>query len=105
MSLNELAVDLTCDPVPFKPGSSEERPKEGESVGLEHLDRAAQDSQHYEVHGGMLKLARAMGSPDKAVHGAVKKALTENEGYGQLFVFDFSTSRAYPILRPYLMWT
>jgi hypothetical protein len=35
------------------------------------------------VHGGMLKLARAMGSPGKSVHNAVKKALTENEGYGK----------------------
>jgi sn1-specific diacylglycerol lipase len=39
----------------------------------------------YEVHGGMLKLAEAMGSPGKPVHKAVKKALSENEGYGKLF--------------------
>jgi len=85
MSLNELAVDLTCDPVAFETGSSDEQsPQNEEAQGSESTDenRRPSDSQtHYEVHGGMLKLARAMGAPGKPVHSAVKKALDDNEGY------------------------
>jgi len=41
----------------------------------------------YEVHGGMLKLARAMGSKGKPVHEAVASALAKNRQYGMLRSF------------------
>ena len=56
-----------------------------------------------EVHGGMLKLARAMALPGKPVHKVVEKALKENEGYGnsrmKLLV------KVLPRDRPHSLWT
>ena len=40
------------------------------------------DTSPYQVHGGMLRLARAMGSKGKPVHEAVSVALSRNPGYG-----------------------
>ncbi|KDQ14214.1 hypothetical protein BOTBODRAFT_110458 [Botryobasidium botryosum FD-172 SS1] len=68
-SLNELAIDLTCEAAPFIPASS--------SSGL-NADRPQQ--QHY-VHGGMLTLAQKMGLPGQSVHTAVRAALAENRKY------------------------
>lgn len=41
------------------------------------------DGPIYQVHGGMLRLARAMGSKGKPVHDAVSTALSRNRGYGE----------------------
>ena len=40
----------------------------------------------YDVHGGMLRMARVMGEKGKPVHTAVRDALRKNRGYG-LFLF------------------
>ncbi|KAI8984919.1 alpha/beta-hydrolase [Trametes punicea] len=141
MSLNELAVDLTCDPAPFilpKSGGAsssrasqsashshprtEEDAAEGSydeideeienipgsfpfpidlSVSFPH-QRKEQKKEHgkstkpfprahtpsesveddvYIVHGGMLRMARAMGAPGKPVHVAARDALRRNKGY------------------------
>lgn len=114
MSLNELAVDLTCDPADFKvtspsltkkdvdeqdtldafdealdsiPGSfpidlSTPPPSPTSKQPREATETSAGDEDDiYLVHGGMLKMAKAMGSRGKPVHGAVKHALVQNEGY------------------------
>ncbi|KAI9063504.1 alpha/beta-hydrolase [Trametes sanguinea] len=140
MSLNELAVDLTCDPAPFtlpkaarrssthppptrspqQPAEDEDEAKQEESY--DELDEEVEnipgsfpfpmdlsvpfptsqkkgketatstqpfprarapsetDDAHI-VHGGMLKMARAMGAPGNPVHVAVRNALRRNKGY------------------------
>ncbi|KAL7281997.1 hypothetical protein ACG7TL_003464 [Trametes sanguinea] len=139
MSLNELAVDLTCDPAPFTlPKASRrsstrqsqsappQRSTEGEeeatqeesydeldeevenipgsfpfpidlsvpfptsqkgkekAKSIQPFPRARAPSETEDahiVHGGMLKMARAMGAPGKPVHVAVRDALRRNKGY------------------------
>ncbi|KAH9928962.1 alpha/beta-hydrolase [Fomitopsis serialis] len=136
MSLNEVAVDLTCEPTPFElhsfppsptrakrtgkgrmadlaeedadvwsefdeelesiPGSfpidistppPKTKPRQefpSSSLGDEtHKPRERKDSETttYLVHGGILKMARAMGAPGKPVHVAVRDALKRNRGY------------------------
>ena len=144
MSLNELAVDLTCDPTPFtlpkmesipqrpsEPSTSarQERPNllpmepiyDEQDEELENipgsfpfpvdlsvpfprsrkiteksqasapfprmrvLSESVEDGAYF-VHGGMLKMTRAMGGPGKPVHNAVREALRKNKGYGTFFV-------------------
>ena len=133
MSLNEVAVDLTCDPAPFElhsfppsptghkgkgkgrdsvdedtvwsefdeelesiPGSfpidmstppsnkspSREQPEPAPAgEGRARRERKESETTTYLVHGGMLKMARAMGAPGKPVHVAVRDALRRNRGY------------------------
>ncbi|KAI0352780.1 alpha/beta-hydrolase [Trametes cingulata] len=134
MSLNELAVDLTCDPVPFilpKASSAASRPPSHTSQApsastvpedsYDSLDEDVEtipgsfpfpmdlsvpfprsrkelekstkpfprsrvpsesaDDAVYIVHGGMLRMTRAMGAPGKPVHVAVRDALRKNKGY------------------------
>lgn len=119
MSLNELAVDLTCDPTDFtiySPSNSRKKhANEQEELDMfdEELDtipgsfpidlstpppsprnkrwgdstktsgRPSETRQTFEVHGGMLKMARAMGGKAKPVHAAVKYALKQNETYSE----------------------
>ncbi|KAI0643609.1 alpha/beta-hydrolase [Trametes meyenii] len=136
MSLNEVAVDLTCDPAPFTlprtevstssrptsqssplaqpPQTTISEPYDGPDEDIENIPgsfpfpmdlsvpfpRTRKDSERsskpfprarvpsesaedavYIVHGGMLKMARAMGSPGKPVHISVRDALKKNKGY------------------------
>ncbi|KAI0637616.1 alpha/beta-hydrolase [Trametes polyzona] len=138
MSLNELAVDLTCDPAPFTlprvdstssrapshssplskpvhpeadetldeidedleniPGSfpfpmdlsvpfprtrkeSEKATESSKPFPRARVPSESADDAAYIVHGGMLKMARAMGCPGKPVHVAVRDALKRNKGY------------------------
>jgi len=67
-SLNELAIDLTCEAAPFTPASSRSN------------SDSASSQQHY-VHGGMLTLAQKMGLPGQSLHTAVRAALAENRKY------------------------
>lgn len=104
MSLNEVAVDLTCDPAPFRPASTyssgdgsdddEANPSDYPMPGslpfptLEPppsptVSIASDGSPIYTVHSGMLRMARYMGDPDGPVHSAVKDALRKNDGYGK----------------------
>ncbi|KAG8754175.1 hypothetical protein FRC14_005314 [Serendipita sp. 396] len=71
MSLNELAVDLTCEPVDFEPHISR-RIRRQSTASLR---------SPYLVHSGMLRMAQVMGSNGKPVHSAVRKALRLNRGY------------------------
>ncbi|KAK2462270.1 hypothetical protein APHAL10511_005576 [Amanita phalloides] len=65
MSLNEIAVDLTCEPELFKPVIS-------------HVSSDVTNAPTYHVHGGMLRMARAMGDVGKPVQLAVNEALHHN---------------------------
>lgn len=71
MSLNELAVDLTCEPIDFEPHNSR------------HIRRQSTASLRspFFVHEGMFKMAEVMGRTGKPVHTAVKSALRRNRGY------------------------
>ncbi|KZT13181.1 alpha/beta-hydrolase [Laetiporus sulphureus 93-53] len=137
MSLNELAVDLTCEAAPFelharrpnskgrhhKPRSEPEPEPEPEDDAWSEFDEVLEsipgafpmdistpprkrsktttnkknatvddrpapvvnepdtDTSVHLVHGGMLKMARAMGAPGKPVHVAVRDVLRRNRGY------------------------
>lgn len=130
MSLNEVAVDLTCDPTPFElhsfppsPSGPKDKDRARDPVDedtvwsefdeeLESIpgsfpldistpppkkktapqeppvgdtrarrERTESETTTYLVHGGMLKMARAMGAPGKPVHIAVRDALKRNRGY------------------------
>lgn len=120
MSLNEIAVDLTCEPEEFELASTTDfepeeehlaaREQEGEGMpgGLPFptvdlqmpkstsrstwsrmrttsfmsvASFAATGSPTYYVHGGMLRMAKAMGEKGKPVHVAVRDALRKNKGF------------------------
>ena len=115
MSLNELAVDLTCDPAPFTPASTSpidyskgDEVDESQSEDIRQMPGSlpnnwfegkglrpsapvsgSSSKQPYIVHGGMLRMARAMGDIGKPVHRVVGDALRKNLGYGTLFWFFF----------------
>ena len=97
MSLNELAVDLTCDPTEFEPattsygGTGDAEPSSRipshfpfPSASLRRFPRLSMSSTsypRYQAHSGMLKMARMMGDIGKPVHLAVKDALHNNPEY------------------------
>ncbi len=89
MSLNEIAVDLTCEPEPFKPATSYVPRDAPPAVPGNYqfpetgppLEAAGTPTYH--VHSGMLRLARAMGDVGKPVQLAVQNALHHNPGFGK----------------------
>ncbi|KAJ3738904.1 hypothetical protein DFH05DRAFT_1515723 [Lentinula detonsa] len=85
MSLNEIAVDLTCEPEEFEPATTAvaEDPAPG-YYDFPRQDSASsiQSSRRYLVHSGMLRMARAMGDVGKPVQLAVHEALYRNPDYG-----------------------
>ncbi|KAF8628163.1 hypothetical protein AX17_006033 [Amanita inopinata Kibby_2008] len=91
MSLNEIAVDLTCEPVSFRPATTphvrhDEPPvipgqyRFPTKVTSSPTSNVA-DGMSYHVHGGMLRMARAMGDVGKSVQLAVQEALHHNPGF------------------------
>ncbi|KAL0577563.1 GPI inositol deacylase [Marasmius crinis-equi] len=92
MSLNEIAVDLTCESEEFVPATSEiseelESPIPGQFVfptRSRQPSTASSAPVHYMVHSGMLRMARAMGEVGKPVQLAVHEALYQNPGYGAI---------------------
>ena len=116
MSLNELAVDLTCESADFHLHSLSSNPGD-EDDELDAFDQeldgmpgsfpidmstpppvrtlrrtrsilstSSEDDETYPVHGGMLKMARAMGCRGKPVHVAVRRALRRNDGYSEFCI-------------------
>ncbi|KAF9558240.1 alpha/beta-hydrolase [Agrocybe pediades] len=96
MSLNEIAVDLTCEPEFFEPAvtppssEAEETPVPGQFTFPSISEKAGEeesrtsDKTHrpkYHVHGGMFRLARAMGDKGKPLHLAVLQALHSNPDF------------------------
>jgi hypothetical protein len=113
MSLTELAVDLTCDPAPFQPArtpppdvADDDADNQQElddmmeampgSFSFDELYEAspprpddvksmAGSERVYIVHGGMLRMAEAMGSKGKPLHRVLRQSLKRNPGYGVYF--------------------
>jgi len=96
MSLNEIAVDLTCDAETFQPASTppteqDEHPFPGQFAFPNISEKViiedeTTDKPSYHVHGGMLKMAKLMGDAGKPVHSAVLDALHHNPDYGLFFL-------------------
>ncbi|KAJ7762731.1 hypothetical protein DFH07DRAFT_402118 [Mycena maculata] len=99
MSLNEIAVDLTCEDEEFEPATTtpvseeEETPLPGQFVFPSASSRpqvhvhppegpsSSPQSPVHHAHGGMLRMARAMGGVGKPVQLAVHEALLHNPDY------------------------
>ncbi|KAF6762506.1 hypothetical protein DFP72DRAFT_559729 [Ephemerocybe angulata] len=93
MSLNEIAADLTCEPDWFEPARTppviedDDAPHEGLLFPGQFTfppkppSASRTPGTRYHVHGGMLRLARAMGEVGKPVQVAVKEALSSNPDF------------------------
>ncbi|KIM45786.1 hypothetical protein M413DRAFT_440826 [Hebeloma cylindrosporum] len=91
MSLNEIAVDLTCEAEPFQPARTpppsedDETPLPGQFAFPTIQEKEDKDNLNddpkYHVHGGMLKMAKAMGDIGKPVHLGVLEALHNNPDF------------------------
>ncbi|KAJ2922517.1 hypothetical protein H1R20_g14578, partial [Candolleomyces eurysporus] len=85
MSLNEIAADLTCEPDWFEPAKTPAPTEDDHRVPGQFrfpskpAERAP--GTRYHVHGGMLKLAKAMGDIGKPVQLAVMEALHCNPDF------------------------
>lgn len=94
MSLNEIAVDLTCHTESFQPAQTQDidineidedyvpgnlipHPKAKEQ------EQPNQKTPSYHAHSGMLRMAKAMGEVGKPVQLAVQEALYHNPGFGE----------------------
>ena len=93
MSLNEIAVDLTCDAETFQPASTppsteqDDHPQFDFSSISEKVTREETTGEpEYHVHGGMLKMAKLMGDVGRPVQLAVLDALHNNPDYGESLV-------------------
>lgn len=95
MSLNEIAVDLTCEPEPFKPAMSYV-PHEDYQFPATKLPSDAMDTPTYHVHSGILRLARAMGDVGKPVQLAIHEALHRNPDFGAPLM-SITRSKAEPL--------
>jgi hypothetical protein len=103
MSLNEIAVDLTCEDEEFEPATTtideaDETPLPGQFVfpstsnrSQTHISSGSStpSSPRHHAHGGMLRMARAMGGDGKPVQVAVHEALLHNPDYGTLLSSAF----------------
>jgi hypothetical protein len=111
MTLNEVAVDLTCEPEEFEPASSADDEEEeisdnedsntlvgdgmlGSTLHVPNTTRKCrsasfmsvnsfEETHRYLVHGGILKMSLAMGAPGRPVFTAVEEALSRNPDYGK----------------------
>ena len=96
MSLNEIAVDLTCDAETFLPASTPPSTDEDDhllpgqfvfpTISEEVSVEETTGEPEYHVHGGMLKMAKLMGDVGKPVQLAVLDALHNNPDYGEFLV-------------------
>jgi sn1-specific diacylglycerol lipase len=89
MSLNEIAVDLTCDPMLFSPACEDDLTEDTEVHEMPGFASFQQDEKQdarpkYQVHSGMLRMSRMMGGIGRPVHLALKEALKQHRGYGKL---------------------
>jgi len=99
MSLNEIAVDLTCDEEDFTPASTSQNSTDGEeepplpgqfqfpSQFTPLSSSTSSSTPHtHKVHSGMYRMAKAMGDHGRPVHVAVHEALFSNLGYGECLI-------------------
>jgi len=93
MSLNEIAVDLTCRPEPFQPAQTDSFESVDEEAADSYVWRQSTSRRKskmkkqptYFVHSGMLRMAKAMGDIGKPVQLAVQEALYNNPGFGEFY--------------------
>lgn len=86
MSLNEIAVDLTCEAESFEPAQTppmtedDEHPIPGQFTfpSMPDISENKRRENVHHVHGGMLRMARLMGDVGKPVQLAVLEALHNN---------------------------
>ncbi|KAG0698271.1 hypothetical protein DFH29DRAFT_942198, partial [Suillus ampliporus] len=116
MSLNELAVDLTCDPVEFEPASSTSQEDAGDSISIPQGPLRKIPSETFIDSLGRLRMiaaqipssrrdaphGRVMGEIGKPVHVAVMDALTRNPGY-ELILCGHSLGAGVAVLLA-MMW-
>ncbi|KAI4517556.1 hypothetical protein K525DRAFT_210623 [Schizophyllum commune Loenen D] len=89
MSLNEIAADLTCEPLPFVHAHTPKVDEELEPGGIpgnyffpsKEREGHPEDGEEHHVHAGMARMARAMGEIGKPVQVAVQEALYRNPDY------------------------
>ncbi|KAJ7163837.1 hypothetical protein C8R43DRAFT_988885 [Mycena crocata] len=95
MSLNEIAVDLTCEEEEFEPATTTTPSEEDEDPLPGHFvfpsastrpqihfpSEPPPQSPRHHAHGGMLRMARVMGGIGKPVQLAVHEALLHNPNY------------------------
>lgn len=72
MSIDDVATDLACEASSFHSSDFWDEADEG-AAGT------------YEVHGGMMEVALAMGGADGPVTAAIARALEAHEDYGAPF--------------------
>lgn len=82
-SVVEIANGVRKEEEEEKRGKTEKQSPFQQQPRTPKDDDAASTSPPYEVHGGMLLLARAMGCKCKPVHDAVLAALLKNPHYGK----------------------
>ena len=112
MSLNEIAVDLTCDAETFQPASTPPSTEQDDhpqfvfpSISEKVTQEETTGEPEYHVHGGMLKMAKLMGDVGKPVQLAVLDALHNNPDYGDS-LYDILMKISELILsRAGAMWT
>lgn len=117
MSLNEIAVDLTCDPEVFQPAETspteeDETPVPGQFAFPTFSEKEATEGDDarasvpkYHVHGGMARLAKAMGSVGKPVHLAVMEALHSHPDFGEISRGTWCHLDLTFVGRSYYMWS
>lgn len=117
MSLNEIAVDLTCDAETFWPASTPSSTEQDDhiltsqfafpSLSEKEVTREETTGEpEYHVHGGMLKMAKLMGDVGKPVQLAVLDALHNNPDYGEFSCVDKLTKISKLIIsRAGAVWT
>ncbi|KAH9978235.1 hypothetical protein BGW80DRAFT_1286519 [Lactifluus volemus] len=96
VTLNEVAVDLTCEPEEFEPACGDDDGDGNEGEENDHIFEensgtcptesqqsvtSFKDKHRYLVHGGILKMSLAMGGRGRPVFTAVEEALSRNPGY------------------------
>lgn len=115
MSLNEIAVDLTCHPESFQPAQTQDNDIDeedyevietpGDCVTSSSTKECEQKGPSYQVHSGMLRMAKAMGEPGKPVQLAVHEALYHNPGFGEQYMNCGTGILLIQVFRSGALWT
>lgn len=111
MSLNEIAVDLTCEDEEFEPATTTTLEEDEEPVPGQFVSGSSKSQVHFpsssassapgpqsprhHAHSGMLRMAHAMGDVGKPVQLAVHEALLHNPDYGTFMFFCSVTKFLY----------
>lgn len=75
LTVDDLATDLACESATF------DKTLYWDGEGSPKLP--GDERRSYQVHGGMMEMATALGGPNSSVTRTVAKALARNDGYGE----------------------